>query len=115
MNTFKKEKQTIKKLEEERAKLVKPLNDEISLLLNKIKTECVHPPKLIYEVPYKPHGSCDWDGEASDPPYRVCRVCGVREEGWGCGYKILATKSDVAEITDAEAMKIQRGYLELCD
>ena len=31
------------------------------------------------------------------PPWRVCRVCGLTEEGWGCGYKVLAGDSD--EIT----------------
>jgi hypothetical protein len=44
--------------------------------------ECKH--EHVGEAPYKHN---EW--MPSDPDFRVCLQCGLREEGWGCGYKIL--------------------------
>ena len=37
---------------------------------------------------------CDYerDFEFPRPPLRLCLDCGMTEEGWGCGYKVLKIK-----------------------
>lgn len=47
-----------------------------------LQCTCAH--ELIAECDYKPseHGS-------AQPPIRVCETCGMSEEGWGSGYRVL--------------------------
>lgn len=93
MNIFEEEKKQISELRLEQEEIEK----QIDKLISSIKKNCKHPVSHIVEIPYKPRGSHDWDGEVSDPPYRICKICGYKEEGWGCGYNKL--KYPKAEIT----------------
>ena len=58
------------------------------LKLAKLRLElmyiCKHPKDKIVGYKYK-----DYSYLGALSPYRVCSECGLAEEGWGCGYKIL--------------------------
>lgn len=73
----------IHKLEEELNSLKKRINKEIDSLQDK----CSH--KNIAEAGYIP--SSYW--RKATPPIRICLDCGLTEDGWGCGYKILRTEN----------------------
>jgi hypothetical protein len=49
---------------------------------------CNHPLNELFELPYTPYehnAFCD-----SDPPWIICRKCGLTEKGWGIGHVALA-------------------------
>jgi hypothetical protein len=47
---------------------------------------CPHPSEKIIELPYeKSSGYFN-----ASPPVRICKDCGLAEEGWGSGYEILS-------------------------
>ncbi len=51
-------------------------------LVKKMQKQCKHP--LIIETDYVPN-----DYGNATPPSRMCIICTLDEEGWGCGYKKL--------------------------
>jgi hypothetical protein len=57
-----------------------------SALLSLIEA-CAH--STVLEGDYKPSNFL-----SSMPPFRVCTLCGLAEEGWGCGYSLLQDRSD---------------------
>ena len=63
-----------------------------------LQAQCKHPEEEIFEVPYR-----DNTYFRATPPFRVCRLCGLGEEGWGCGYWKLDTKERVPMIDDSKA------------
>lgn len=63
-------------------KLIEQRNE----LLTSIREECLH--LKIAEVDYSPSTHFFH----AQPPKRICEVCGVEEEGWRCGYIVLAQK-----------------------
>ena len=83
INTFEAEKDKIKELQEQAAKLCEPIYAEIDKLNRRIG-RCTHPVEHIIEGNYIPDNS--WGGGHATPPFRVCTICGYAEEGWGCGY-----------------------------
>jgi hypothetical protein len=44
-------------------------------------------------------------GHHPDPPFRVCRVCGFSERGWGCGYQVLTRPAVPVSREDAYAIR----------
>jgi hypothetical protein len=62
-------------------------------LLSLIET-CPHADVL--EGEYRPS-----DYGLSSPPFRVCTTCGLAEEGWGCGYTLLASNA-TRSVTEAK-------------
>jgi hypothetical protein len=57
--------------------------------LAELQAECKH--ERVIEAPYAPSLSGFFNAM---PPFRVCTVCGVTGDGWGCGYDMLATKRE---------------------
>lgn len=95
----------IKELEllvKESMKTVNNLSREI----NEIYATCLHPIEEIVEGKYIPEN----DFGTIHAPFRVCKSCGLAEEGWGCGYQILAKYIfDIPEIERKEAQKFVRS------
>jgi hypothetical protein len=60
---------------------IKYLTNKRNKLIDKMQSECPHPTSELLEVPFYDRG---WLG--SDSPMRLCKACGLAEEGWGCGY-----------------------------
>ena len=50
------------------------LREEKEILTKGLQEQCTH--EVVIELD-------------STPPHRLCLMCGVEEEGWGCGYKRL--------------------------
>ncbi len=65
--------------------LTKKRND----LLCKLRKECKH--LRLVELDY----SCAYSGA---PPFRICADCGAEEQGWYCGYHVLALRSERTDI-----------------
>jgi hypothetical protein len=57
-------------------------------------------------------GECEWKDETwfsyAKPPLRVCLDCGISDEGWGSGYKVL-TNGLVYKIDRDTLFKIRVG------
>lgn len=65
--------------------------------LMSFQARCKHPVDEIVEVAYR-------DGYfGCMPPFRVCKKCGLAEQGWGCGYWKLETREEVATISEDKA------------
>lgn len=65
-----------------------------------LQAKCPHPAEEIFEVPY--------EGEYFVlRPFRVCTLCGLGEEGWGCGYFKLDTSKKVYEVKNRETAMSQ--------
>ena len=68
---------------------------------------CPHDLRDIAEAPYR-------SGVLfSDRPERVCLQCGLSEEGWGCGHKLLApgVYSGLAAIDRDRLRKVSTKYV----
>lgn len=77
----------------------------------KAQIACSHPLKAIVEGAYVPRE----DGH-SLPPFRVCRNCGYAEEGWYCGYSLLAPNTYGLDTIDRDkAWKLIIGVFWLND
>ena len=76
------------------------------LLVAKLQKKCKHPHEALRECDYVPH-----DYLSSMPPMRVCMICGTWEDGWGCGYQTLKSKSKKAVpiIPRDEVYEYRRG------
>ena len=61
------------------------LNVTIKAMELQLFRECPHPDNEVVEGRFKDNG---WLG--CTRPFRVCRLCGYAEEGWGMGYWKLA-------------------------
>lgn len=87
--------------------------EQLALMM---QTACEHPKTEIIRAPYIARSHLS-DG----PPFRVCRKCGYAEEGWHCGYWLLATESNdsVPELSQDEARKLVTTRIisqsELCE
>jgi hypothetical protein len=87
-------------------KEIREKNAEASQLLKDIQGSCPHPERDIVEGKYRDYSWSD----TCDPPFRVCRVCGYNEPGWGCGYYLLAPENyHIPTMERDEAMKFVRG------
>jgi len=62
------------------------------------QSACKHPADQILEGPYQ-------DGYFTQPPFRVCKLCGYAEEGWHCGYWKLRDSTEVGSVSREYAMK----------
>lgn len=71
----------------EQDRLKKELEENLKILREK----CAH--ESIIECPYQPENAVFYAG----PPKRMCIVCGLVEDGWGVGYKIL-TKDPIKNV-----------------
>lgn len=78
-----------KKLLEIRNEIIK-LREEKSLIgvrIEKLTAElqdgCDH--TSVIETNYTPETPLFY----AQPPRRICLICAIEEDGWGCGYKIL--------------------------
>ncbi|HAU07870.1 MAG: hypothetical protein UW46_C0001G0027 [Candidatus Yanofskybacteria bacterium GW2011_GWF1_44_227] len=58
-------------------------NEEVTQL------QRVCPHENVIECDYQP-----MNPDSALPPKRVCRDCGISEDGWGSGYKILRNKRE---------------------
>ena len=57
----------------------KELEERRESLVAQLRNECMH--EAVIETPYQ-------GGEAlSNPPRRLCVICGLDEEGWGSGIR----------------------------
>lgn len=63
---------------------IEKLKKEKVELIKATVVECKHPIEAIYEKPVKNNGFL-----GVDRPWLICSLCGLTEEGWGCGYKEL--------------------------
>lgn len=65
----------------EKAKeLLRAVQAEVEAALDEQIEQCAHPIHMVVEADHY-SGLLYVDG-----PFRVCRACGLAEEGWGCGY-----------------------------
>ena len=104
VNQFKREKRRIEILQRKIERITHPLKEEI-LALHKIIEGCKHPISHIVQGEYIPDDD-SYFGNHSTPDFRVCKICGYAEEGWGCGYRRLrGSRKDVPEIHRHEARK----------
>jgi hypothetical protein len=90
----------MKKAEAEKSKAVEHCKT-LRLLL---QTTCEH--LDIVEGPWQKNYF------SSDPEFRVCRTCGLSENGWGCGFQVLHGRSpQKVEKADTRprAAYLQRG------
>lgn len=79
-------------------------NNSIKVLTNQIIEKCPHPDSEIVEALY----------DDDTPPYRICKICGLAEEGWGKGYSVLDPNiycGSVPKITRSEAKLLTRKYI----
>lgn len=68
---------------------------------------CPHPVESIFEIDYRSSVL------GTTAPWRVCAECGFAEEGWGCGYKYLATPNSrrVPTIDRERGLELRRGKI----
>jgi len=66
---------------EELDRTIQSLKDERQQIIKDMQETCDHPIEFVIEGEYKE----GFDIGYADPPFRVCRLCGLAEEGWGCG------------------------------
>lgn len=64
---------------------LKEAQNNLQEVINEVQSECSH--DNIAECDYKPSEFFN-----AQPPMRVCLDCGMSEEGWGCGFKVLREK-----------------------
>lgn len=73
-----------------------------------MQSECPHQLEQIREANYEedPLGGC-----YHQAPFRVCIDCGLAEEGWGSGYKLLApyVYSEIPTITRDHGYRLRIG------
>lgn len=74
-----------KDINQKLAKLRKA-QEELDQTIEKVQNECPH--DSIAECDYKQMEFFD-----SLPPLRICLDCGLSEEGWGCGFRVLKEKT----------------------
>lgn len=58
---------------------------DLDVVINSVQAECKH--EHVAECDYQPSEFFN-----ALPPMRVCLECGLSEEGWGCGFKVLKEK-----------------------
>lgn len=80
-------------------------NQHFALVIKEVQTECFHTD--IAECPYESETAFCY----SQPPWRVCIDCGLAEEGWGSGYKVLIDNSGygVRQISRTNLFQIACG------
>lgn len=83
---------------------VKVAQTFLDITIREIQETCAH--LRLGECPYAAHQY----GHAC-PPLRVCMDCGLCEEGWVCGYKILI--GDVTKLTRSRLLSLKRGNIRL--
>lgn len=66
---------------------VKTAQELLKVEIERVQDSCDH--SDIAECEYVPS---DWYSDAKAPE-RICLSCGLAEEGWGCGYKVLIERS----------------------
>ena len=64
---------------------LKEAQTELEDVVNSVQSDCPH--VSVAECDYKPSEYFN-----AQPPMRVCLDCGMSEEGWGCGFKVLREK-----------------------
>jgi hypothetical protein len=80
------------------------LEQKADALLEQIQEVCPHPVESLLEAPYQSY--C----ESVSPPFRVCRLCGYAEEGWGCGYQKLGPNNyDVPTLNRDRVFELVKG------
>jgi hypothetical protein len=74
-----------------------------------MQAACDHPKEQVVEEMWVKD---DW-GYNSTPPFRVCKLCGYSEEGWGSGFKKLkyGFGDDVPTLPYEKARKYQIGQM----
>lgn len=82
---------------------IKSLKQEKQKLRKQLSASCTHPALYVRERPYRTYNY----GPAT-PPTRICILCGVTENGWGCGHKILLKHT--GEITADEFQRIEARF-----
>jgi len=55
-------------------------------LTEELQGRCKH--ESVIETDYRPSGLIG----GATPPRKICVICGVEDDGWGCGYKVLASE-----------------------
>lgn len=74
-------KSMIAKLEE----YTLPLLEKVDRLRGQLMAECSHPIESVVQAPL-----FELYGGDCLPPFRVCTLCGLAEDTWGCGAHYLA-------------------------
>lgn len=64
---------------------VKLAQHDLDTIISSVQAECKH--DHVAECDYQPSEFFN-----ALPPMRVCLECGISEEGWGCGFKVLKEK-----------------------
>lgn len=64
---------------------LKSAQHDLDMVISSVQSECKH--ESIAECDYKPSEFFN-----ALPPMRVCLECGLSEEGWGCGFRVLREK-----------------------
>lgn len=72
----------------ERRKNLMEAESAFKTALSELRAACTHTSIVEYE--YAPGSTFI----SAYPPFRVCETCGMKEDGWGCGYKLLANRED---------------------
>lgn len=89
---------------------IKAMQAEQQRLVAELQCSCSHPD--IVELPFE---DSTWCSHAK-PPVRVCKTCGLCEQGWGCGHQLLHLGDKeyvvrLTKITHEEFYKLRRGKL----
>ena len=88
----------LKQIEGERRKLLSLYKKE----LQRVKKKCTH--SLVVECSYRPEGVFNY----AEGPKRVCEACGLMEDGWGGGFKLLKD-ARIKTVTRDEAYHIKNN------
>jgi hypothetical protein len=87
---------------ERKRKALAKAEAELAAMVRYVQKHCNHE-KLA---------ECDYNHRetfSSDPPIRICLECGLTEEGWGCGYKVLSAA--VSKIDRKELYRRREGLM----
>lgn len=86
-------------LEQKISELQSKKTDFIKEMMDK----CPHPIEQIVEGQFQPEGIIT----SAKPSFRVCRLCGYAEEGWGYYYKLApGSYNGIPHLSREEAWKL---------
>lgn len=79
------------------------LDEELKTKIEKLQTQCDH--SSVIETSYKPSASGLFSAMS---PARICVICSLEEEGWGCGYNKLRQSTVLKVVERNEFYKYRK-------
>jgi len=81
--------------------------ENLKRVVEEVQLKCNHPSQFVHEAAWQP----ETHYVMSSPPFLVCLKCGLAEEKWGTGNKVLKQGKIKTEISRDEGMKQRRTML----